>query len=103
MTKEPKVQYNFEWNPAKARQNIVKHRISFERAAEIFLDPFAISLYDEEHSLTEDRWISIGKTISENLVVVIHTFQQNQDGQATLRIISARKATKKEAKQYERK
>jgi len=96
------VQYNFEWDPIKARQNLRKHKISFERAAEIFSDPFAISIYDEEHSLDEDRWISIGKTKTESLVVAIHTFLQQQENQATIRIISARKATKKEIKQYER-
>ncbi len=101
--KDQQVQYNFEWDPVKARQNFRKHKISFERAAEIFSDPFAISIYDEEHSLEEDRWISIGKTKTEILVVAIHTFLQKQENQATIRIISARKATKKETKQYERK
>ncbi len=44
------MQYNFDWNSVKARQNLQKHGVSFERAAKVFLDPFAISIYDAEHS-----------------------------------------------------
>jgi len=61
ITRNPKLQYNFEWDPYKAKQNLRKHKMSFERAAEAFLDPLAISIYDDEHSLDEDRWITIGK------------------------------------------
>jgi len=60
--------YNFEWDPLKARKNYQKHKISFERASEIFLDPIALSIYDKEHSITEDRWITIGKTKSEIII-----------------------------------
>jgi len=54
------MQYNFDWDPIKAKQNLRKHGVSFERAAMIFRDPFAISIYDDEHSDDEDRWITIG-------------------------------------------
>jgi len=55
------VHYNFEWDPGKAKQNLEKHKIRFERATEIFLDPFAVSIYDEDHSTDEDRWVTMGK------------------------------------------
>lgn len=92
--------YRFEWDPYKARQNTIKHKVSFERAAEIFKDPMAVSIYDDEHSQQEDRWITIGKDHSENVFVVVHTFVQEDDNVCQIRIISARKATKKESMQY---
>ena len=95
------LQYNFEWDPKKARQNLQKHKISFERAAEIFLDPIAISIYDEDHSLDEDRWITMGKDRAGILLVVIHTFHEQNNNQCIIRMISARRATKNEIKQYE--
>ena len=49
------MRYEFDWDPVKARQNLKKHGVSFERAARIFLDPFAISIFDEKHSASEDR------------------------------------------------
>ena len=54
------MRYEFDWDPVKARQNLQKHGVSFERAARIFLDPFSISIFDEKHSESEDRWITIG-------------------------------------------
>lgn len=51
--------YNFEWDPNKAKENKRKHKVSFERATQIFLDPFQISIFDEEHSREEERWITI--------------------------------------------
>jgi hypothetical protein len=53
-------QYQFEWNPTKARQNARKHRVTFERGATVFKDPNALSLFDEEHSDEEERWITLG-------------------------------------------
>ena len=93
--------YNFEWDPRKAHKNFQKHKISFSRATEIFLDPFALSIFDETHSNDEDRWITIGKTKNDILIVVIHTFKEIQHDQISIRIISARKATQKESKQYQ--
>lgn len=95
------MQYNFEWDPYKAKQNLQKHKVTFERAAEMFLDPLAISIYDEEHSSDEDRWITIGKDHTNNVLVVIHTFHGENTDNCKIRVISVRKATKKEIKQYE--
>ncbi len=55
------MQYNFEWDPAKARQNLRKHGVSFERASQVFLDPLMISVEDEEHSEDEERWATLGR------------------------------------------
>ncbi len=95
------MKYNFEWDSNKAGSNIRKHKVSFERCAEIFLDPFAVSVFDDEHSLEkEDRWVTVGKDNNEVILVIIHTFKQIDNNQCNIRIISARKATKKEIKQY---
>ncbi|MCX5885596.1 MAG: BrnT family toxin [Proteobacteria bacterium] len=95
------MQYNFEWDLKKAKQNLRKHKVSFERAAEIFLDPLAISIYDEDHSTDEDRWITMGKDRAGIVLVVIHTFCEQINDQCAVRMISARKATRNEIKQYE--
>jgi len=95
------LQYNFEWDPKKAALNLRKHKISFEDAAEVFLDPSAISIYDEEHSGLEDRWITLGKSSENVTLVVVHTFLEQGRNRFHIRMISARKATKKERKQYE--
>jgi hypothetical protein len=93
--------YNFEWDPTKAKQNQKKHRVRFEQASEIFLDPLAISIYDEDHSADENRWITLGKDRAGKLLVAIHTFLEKSEDVCIIRMISARKATRKEIKQYE--
>lgn len=92
--------YNFEWNPGKAKQNLSKHSVSFELAATIFKDPRAISIYDEVHSDEEERWVTIGLSQNGNVLVVVHTFDELKKDLFIIRIISARKTTKKETKQY---
>lgn len=92
--------YDFEWNPQKAKQNLRKHRISFERAATVFLDPDALSLFDAEHSETEDRWITLGVDNQGTILVVNHTYREVDEETASVRIISLRKATKTEQRQY---
>jgi hypothetical protein len=94
------LRYTFEWDPNKASRNLRKHKVSFERAAEIFLDPLSISIFDEEHSDEEERWITLGKDSHEVVLVVVHTFQEVGADEWVIRIISARKATKNETKQY---
>ena len=94
------MQYNFDWDPIKAKQNLQKHGVSFERAAKVFLDPFAISIYDDDHSENEDRWITIGAEVNEVLLIVVHTFRGADIKTAIVRIISARKADHEEAQQY---
>ncbi len=95
------MRYTFEWDPIKANENLRKHRISFDRAAEVFLDPLAISIFDEEHSEPEERWVSLGKDRSGSILILIHTFLEISAGECKIRIISARKANKRETRQYE--
>lgn len=93
--------YEFDWDPEKAEANAQKHAISFESAMTVFRDPLAITVYDEEHSEAEDRWVTIGRSESAQTLVVIHTFTPTTPGSARIRIISARTATNTERKQYE--
>lgn len=94
------MQYSFDWDPAKAKRNEKKHGVRFERAARVFLDPFAITVFDYDHSAKEDRWITIGMVANEVLIVVVHTFRNVDNSSALIRIISARKATREETQQY---
>jgi len=96
-------EYQFEWNPAKARQNLREHRVSFERAATVFVDPEALSELDDEHSVREERWVTLGLDRTGVLLVVSHTFRAETESSARIRLISARKANNNEAKQYKRK
>jgi uncharacterized DUF497 family protein len=92
--------YNFEWDNHKAKSNLHKHGVSFERAATVFLDPNMLVLYDEQHSADEERWISVGIDRRGTLLTVCHTFKAESEITALIRIFSARKATIKEITQY---
>lgn len=94
------MEYNFEWDPGKALSNLRKHNVSFGRAAQVFLDPMMLSLFDTEHSESEDRWITLGKDRNDVLLVVVHTFRIIDSKSAVIRLISARKATRREAREY---
>ncbi len=94
-------EYQFEWDPRKAKSNQQKHRITFERAATVFSDPKALSVYDHEHSHDEERCSPLGLDHAGIPIVVCHTFQEYGQHKALIRIISSRKATKKEIKHYE--
>jgi uncharacterized DUF497 family protein len=100
ITEEPGLKYNFEWDPAKAKANIKKHRVGFDRATEIFIDPMMLTIYDEVHSESEDRWITVGEDRNNVTLVVVHTFKEADPSNAPIRIISARRATKQEDHQY---
>ncbi|MDI6728505.1 MAG: BrnT family toxin [Thermodesulfovibrionales bacterium] len=80
---------------------MAKHGVSFEQASTIFLDPRMVSVFDTEHSEHEDRWATIGIDRNGSLLVAVHTFQQVDADSYRIRIISARKATRKESKQYQ--
>lgn len=94
------MEYNFQWDSNKARSNQSKHGVSFQQASQVFKDPMALTLFDEEHSLDEDRWATLGQLSEGQYLLVIHTFEQQGD-RMDIRIISARKATKDEIRQYE--
>jgi uncharacterized DUF497 family protein len=69
--------------------------VTFEEAMTIFADPRSLTIYDEEHSMTEDRFVTLGRSTSGRLLVVVHA-----DSGEDIRLISARKATKSEQEQY---
>ena len=93
--------YAFEWDPAKAAENFAKHGVAFETAATVLRDPLALSVYDSAHSEAEERWASVGRAEDGKLLVVIHTFEETSATSATVRIISAREATRRERENYE--
>lgn len=86
-------------DPHKAALKVRKHRVSFARASGVFRDPNAISIADEEHSETEERWVTIGLDQAGTALVVIHTYMQLNADLCKIRIISARRATKNEIMQ----
>jgi len=86
----------FTWNPAKAASNLVKHDVGFEEAATVFDDPLFITVLDDEHSLDEERYITIGISVQSQLLIVAHT-----DREGLIRMISARKAAPREQRYYE--
>ncbi|MBI2566594.1 MAG: BrnT family toxin [Candidatus Schekmanbacteria bacterium] len=95
------MEYYFEWDPGKSRINLDKHRVAFEEGATVFRDPLSLTMYDPDHSETEDRWITLGISNSGRLLVVCHTFHEQFGKSVTVRIYSVRKATKKEIRSYE--
>ena len=92
--------YYFEWDPQKAHDNRDKHGVTFDEATTVFKDSQALSLFDPDHSETEDRWITMGISEKGRLLIVIHTFREESDNAFEIRIISSRKATKHETKTY---
>jgi len=86
----------FEWDPQKAAQNLRKHAVSFEDAVAVFGDPLAGTIRDSTHSTSEVRFVTIGTTSAQRLIVVAHTDRVDR-----IRIISARPATRAEKKKYE--
>ena len=95
------INYYFEWDFNKAKTNLTKHKISFEDATSVFRDENAISLSDEEHNDFEERWVTIGMDKVTRTLVVIHTIVSIDEKSYNIRMISARKATKKEQKIYQ--
>jgi uncharacterized DUF497 family protein len=85
------------WDKNKNRENIRKHKISFEEAETVFYDPNGRVIHDPDHSATEDRFVLLGLSELLNLLVVCHCYRENDD---IIRIITARKATKNEARWY---
>jgi len=87
---------DFEWNPQKAKINLRKHGVSFEEASTVFRDPLSVTFPDGEHSLGENRYLIIGVSAVNKVLVIAHTYRNHQ-----IRIISAREATKAEKHFYE--
>ena len=90
----------FEWDKEKSVCNLKKHGISFEKAKEVFEDPFHISKLDYRFDYFEERWITLGGTTKDKILVVANMFF-DENGEEIIRIISARKANQKERIFYE--
>ncbi len=71
--------YKFDWDPFKEISNLQKHGVSFEEAMEVFEDPLSLSIYDEDHSFNEDRWITLGMCLETGLLLVVHTWIEKQE------------------------
>jgi hypothetical protein len=90
------MELNFEWDETKARTNLKKHGVSFAEATTVFGDSFAVTIDDPLHSIDEERFVTIGYSEAQRLLVVVHT-----DRGDNIRIISARTATRRERQTYE--
>jgi uncharacterized protein len=86
----------FEWDEAKAKENLQKHQVDFAEAKTVFNDPFLLTFLDKKHSDDELRFINIGMSVNARILIVVHTERED-----VVRIISGRKATKPEQKYYE--
>jgi uncharacterized protein len=89
----------FQWDEQKNQINQEKHGISFEEAKSVFFDDYAIQFWDEEHSQDEERFLLLGRSSQMRILIVVHCFREDD---SIIRIISARKATKNESKEYRR-
>lgn len=88
----------FEWDEKKADENLRKHGVSFDEAKTVFNDPFSVTIYDPDHSSDEQRYVDIGLSLKGRLIVVSYCGRGE-----TIRLISSRKATRKEQRYYEEK
>ncbi len=89
------------WDPSKAASNLAKHAVDFTQAATVLLDPLALTVFDAAHSQDEDRWFTLGVSGDGKLLAVSHTYQPSGPNTASVRLISARVATRNERQQYE--
>ncbi len=87
---------DFEWDPQKNKANIQKHNIGFREASTVFKDTLSITIFDPDHSIDEDRYITIGTSNLGRIIMVSHTDRGNRT-----RIINARELTNTERKDYE--
>lgn len=86
----------FEWDTEKAKSNLSKHGVSFEKAQTVFDDPLYVDFYDPDHSEDEHRYIMIGESLKSRILLVSYTERWDK-----IRIISARQVTKQESKAYQ--
>ena len=87
----------FEWDEDKAESNLQKHGVAFTEAASVFGDDFSVTSYDPKHSDDEDRFLTMGMSVGGRILIVSHTDRDDR-----IRIISARAATRRERKAYEK-
>jgi uncharacterized protein len=87
----------FEWDDTKNKTNLTKHGVTFEEAQTVFFDESAIQFDDPDHSIDEERFLLLGFSQKFEVLVVCHCYRSDE---SMIRIISARKATRKEQKVY---
>ena len=87
----------YEWNPKKAKENLKRHKVSFDEATSVFTDPFALTFNDPDHSQEERRYITVGTSSKQRIVFLAHVDR----GEDHVRIISARAATATESHAYQ--
>ncbi len=92
-----KNEQQYEWDNVKEKLNIAKHGVDFTEAKSVFADEYGLVIFDEEHSDNEERFLLLGLSQKHRILLVVHCYR---DENATIRIISSRKATKKEQIQY---
>ena len=92
--------YHFEWDAVKARTNAAKHGVTFRLATTVFRDSLALTIFDEEHSDYEERWVTLGLAENGQYLVVVHTVRQTSPSDLLVRIISARVADRDEVRDY---
>lgn len=91
---------DFEWDPVKAASNVAKHGVTFQEAMTVFRDRLALSIFDHDSEPGEERWITLGEVATGNLLLVVHTWMGIDEEKTIVRIISARRPTRNEARQY---
>jgi uncharacterized DUF497 family protein len=98
--------HHFDWDPAKAGTNALKHRVTFEDAEAVLSDDqpelYHVDRYDDKHSMSEDRFITIGSDPIDRQIILFIVWTQRHDkkGRILTRVISARRATRKERSRY---
>lgn len=93
--------FDFDWDANKARANLAKHGVSFRLATSVFRDALALTIFDEDHSDDEDRWVTLGRAQNWQVLVVVHTSEESIRMEMHIRIISARRADPAEVRDYE--
>lgn len=94
------LEFQFEWDEAKAASNMRKHKVAFELACTIFKDPLILSVADVEHSETDERWFAVGMASNGSVLSMVY-FWESTPAITKIRIISARRATSREKRQYQ--
>jgi uncharacterized DUF497 family protein len=90
----------FSRDARKAVRNLAKHGVLFEEAATVFADPEALDWGDDEHSFEEQRFKRLGRSIAGRVLLVVYTYRRRKNGKETIRIVSARQASRRERKAY---
>jgi uncharacterized DUF497 family protein len=94
-------QFQFEWDEVKAAANLRKHGVAFELASTVFADPRILTVADLEHSGSDERWFSIGCASNGAMLSIAYVWDESSLETTTIRVISARKATRSEIRYYE--